>query len=61
MLPMRTVPVQTGIRPFQQHLWQCMIGQSLNIKSNIELRRATNQFGHLVWQYGEIWPTGAFK
>lgn len=36
---------------------QCMIGQALNIKSNIETRRSTNQFGIIVWQLNEIWPT----
>jgi beta-mannosidase len=47
----------TGVKAFQQQLWQGMIAQALNIKSNIESRRQQNQFGSLVWQFGEIWPT----
>lgn len=50
----------TGEYYFKKALWQCMIGQALNIKSNIETRRSGNQFGTLVWQYGEIWPTGGW-
>ena len=45
---------------FKKHLWQCMIGQALNMKSNIEARRAQNQLGIIVWQYNEIWPTGGW-
>ena len=37
-----------------------MVGQALLIKSDIETRRATNQFGIIVWQYNEIWPTGGW-
>ena len=32
-----------------------MVGQALLIKSDIEARRATNQFGIIVWQLNEIW------
>lgn len=38
--------------------WQCMLGQALEMKSNIETRRSTNQFGIIIWQLNEIWPTG---
>ena len=38
---------------FKKHLWQCMVGQALVIKSNIEGRRSSNQFGIIVWQYNE--------
>lgn len=37
-----------------------MIGQALNIKSNIETRRGNNEFGSLIWQLNEIWPTGGW-
>jgi hypothetical protein len=43
-----------GEKPFKKHLWQCMVGQSLLLKSVIELRRALNQFGHLIWQLNEM-------
>lgn len=49
-----------GEAAFKQQLWQCMVGQALLIKSNIETRRSTNQFGIIVWQYNEIWPTGGW-
>jgi len=51
---------QVGAKVFQKHLWQCMIGQALNIKQNIEGRRQSNQFGIIVWQFNEIWPTGGW-
>lgn len=50
----------TGEAPFKKQLWESMISAALNIKSNIEGRRQTNQFGIIVWQYGEIWPTGGW-
>ena len=34
--------------------------QALNVKSNIEARRARNELGILVWQLNEIWPTGGW-
>merc|ERR1719305_2178020 len=51
---------KVGAGVFKKHLWQCMIGQALVIKSNIEDRRKKNQFGIIVWQYNEIWPTGGW-
>ena len=48
---------RVGEGVFKKHLWQCMIGQALNMKSNILARRAQNQLGIIVWQYNEIWPT----
>lgn len=47
-----------GKEAFQRQLYQSMLGQALNMKSNIETRRAGNSFGLLVWQLNEIWPTG---
>lgn len=49
-----------GEDAFKQQLYLCMIGQSLKLKSDIEQRRSTNSFGTIVWQYGEIWPTGGW-
>eukprot|EP01050_Picozoa_sp_SAG11_P009942 SAG11_NODE_972_length_6340_cov_3.043423_3_plen_453_part_00 len=49
-----------GEQVFKKQLWQCMVGQALLIKSDIEARRATNQFGIIVWQLNEIWPTGGW-
>lgn len=37
-----------------------MLGQALNMKSNIETRRSMNEFGTLIWQLNEIWPTGGW-
>eukprot|EP00463_Aulacantha_scolymantha_P006251 TRINITY_DN783_c1_g1_i1.p1 TRINITY_DN783_c1_g1~~TRINITY_DN783_c1_g1_i1.p1 ORF type:complete len:371 (+),score=60.07 TRINITY_DN783_c1_g1_i1:217-1329(+) len=51
---------KTGENNFKHQLYQCMLGQALNIKSNIEHRRSTNSFGCIVWQYNEIWPTGGW-
>lgn len=50
----------SGEAQFKRQLWQCMIGQALVIKQDIETRRAKNQFGLIVWQFNEIWPTGGW-
>eukprot|EP01062_Namystynia_karyoxenos_P017405 TRINITY_DN163_c0_g1_i1.p1 TRINITY_DN163_c0_g1~~TRINITY_DN163_c0_g1_i1.p1 ORF type:complete len:1043 (+),score=341.75 TRINITY_DN163_c0_g1_i1:110-3130(+) len=50
----------TGAAPFKRQLYQCMLSQGLEMKANIEQRRAGNQFGIIVWQYNEIWPTGGW-
>eukprot|EP00041_Stephanoeca_diplocostata_P018439 m.386275 g.386275 ORF g.386275 m.386275 type:complete len:512 (+) comp21014_c0_seq6:294-1829(+) len=50
----------TGPAAFQQQLFQCMIGQALVTKQNIETTRSCNRFGTLVWQLNEIWPTGGW-
>eukprot|EP00730_Choanoeca_flexa_P008569 TRINITY_DN12506_c0_g2_i18.p1 TRINITY_DN12506_c0_g2~~TRINITY_DN12506_c0_g2_i18.p1 ORF type:complete len:975 (+),score=156.28 TRINITY_DN12506_c0_g2_i18:81-2927(+) len=50
----------TGEAVFKKQLYQCMLGQALNVKSDVETRRSTNQFGLLIWQYNEIWPTGGW-
>eukprot|EP00045_Choanoeca_perplexa_P014478 m.170416 g.170416 ORF g.170416 m.170416 type:complete len:997 (-) comp16688_c0_seq4:1727-4717(-) len=49
-----------GEAAFKKQLYQCMIGQALEIKSNVETRRASNQFGLIIWQLNEIWPTGGW-
>ena len=50
----------TGEAPFRQQLYQCLLAQGLNVKSNIETRRSKNELGILVWQFNEIWPTGGW-
>jgi len=50
----------TGRLPFQRQMYQCSLGQALEMKSNIEQRRSANAFGNLVWQFNEIWPTGGW-
>lgn len=50
----------TGEAAFKKQLYQCMLGQALHMKSNIETRRSTNQFGIIIWQLNEIWPTGGW-
>ena len=49
-----------GADAFKKQLWQCMVGQALLMKSNIEARRSGNTFGIIVWQLNEIWPTGGW-
>ncbi|CAJ1426374.1 unnamed protein product, partial [Effrenium voratum] len=51
---------QTGEAIFKRQLFQCMLAQALILKSDIETRRSQNQFGALVWQLNEIWPTGGW-
>lgn len=51
---------KVGEDVFKKQLWQCMVGQALLIKQNIETRRSKNEFGCIVWQFNEIWPTGGW-
>jgi len=51
---------QSGERAFKKQLYQCLIGQALEMKSDIEVRRSTNEFGTVIWQLNEIWPTGGW-
>ena len=50
----------TGELTFKKQLYQCMLGQALEIKSDIEARRSSNTYGIIVWQFNEIWPTGGW-
>jgi len=50
----------TGEAEFKKSLYQCMIGQALVVKQDIETRRSQNTFGIIVWQFNEIWPTGGW-
>jgi len=49
-----------GEAPFKKQLFQCLSGQALVLKSDIESRRASNEFGTIIWQLNEIWPTGGW-
>jgi hypothetical protein len=49
-----------GEDAFKRQLFHCMLGQALEMKSNIETRKAQNQIGHIIWQLNEIWPTGGW-
>ena len=51
---------RTGEDVFKRQLYQCMLGQALHMKGDIEARRSQNIIGMLVWQYNEIWPTGGW-
>ena len=44
---------EVGEEVFKKQLWQCMISQALELKGDIETRRAGNTFGIIVWQYNE--------
>jgi hypothetical protein len=37
-----------------------LCNQTLEMKSDIEVRRSRNEHGTLTWQLGEIWPTGGW-
>lgn len=50
----------SGEVALKRQLYQCMLAQTLSMKSVIELQRASNTFGLLTWQLNEIWPTGGW-
>jgi len=50
----------TGESSFKQQLYHCMLGQALLLKSSMEDHRQYNTFGTMIWQLGEIWPTGGW-
>jgi len=41
-------------------MFQCILGQALEMKSTIEGKRSSNVWGTLIWQLNEIWPTGGW-
>jgi len=45
---------------FKRQLYQCLIGNALELKSDIETRRSSNEMGTVTWQLNEIWPTGGW-
>jgi beta-mannosidase len=40
-----------GAAAFQQQLYQCTVGQALEMKADIENRRSSNEWGTIVWQF----------
>ena len=50
----------SGEAAFKGQLFQCLIASALNMKGNIESRRASNQLGTIVWQLNEIWAAGGW-
>ena len=42
---------KVGEAVFKKQLYQCMISQALELKGDIETRRAGNTYGIIVWQY----------
>jgi beta-mannosidase len=44
----------TGEFEFKRQLFLCMLGQAIEMKADIETRRASNSFGTWVWQLNEI-------
>jgi hypothetical protein len=51
---------KVGEQEFKKQLYHCMLGQALEMKADIQARRAQNQLGVIVWQLNEIWPTGGW-
>jgi len=51
---------EVGELPFKRQLFQCLLGQALEMKADIEVRRSTNEWGTITWQINEIWPTGGW-
>ncbi len=37
-----------------------MLGSALELAADISQRRSRNEFALLVWQLGEVWPTGGW-
>ncbi len=50
-----------GELAFKAQLFQAMVGQALNVAMKITTKRLSNCFGTMIWQLGEIWPTGALR
>lgn len=47
-------------KTFARQLWLSQLAAALQMKQQIETFRATNIFGTLIWQLGEIFPTGGW-
>jgi len=50
----------TGRAALQGQTYLCLLSQAIVMKQVIEDRRSHNQFGALVWQLNEIWPTNGW-
>jgi len=49
-----------GADAFKRQTYLSQIAMALNIKMKVESKRALNCFGTMIWQLGEIWPTGGW-
>lgn len=49
-----------GEKAFRGQLYQCTLAQAFDVKGVIEQYRAQNVYGTIIWQLGEIWPTGGW-
>ncbi len=49
-----------GGEAFQEHMYHCLMSQTLWMKGEIETRRSKNLYGLLIWQLNENWPTGGW-
>ena len=43
-----------GEAALKRQLYLCMLGQAIEMKADVETRRATNTFGTLTWQLNEM-------
>lgn len=50
----------TGHWEFQRQLYLSQLAMALHLKGDISQRRATNEWGTIVWQLSESWPTGGW-
>ena len=48
----------SGELAFKRQTYLSLVAMALNIKVKVETKRALNCFGTMIWQLGEIWPTG---
>ena len=46
-----------GAAAFASQLYVCQLATALALKSSVESHRATNIYGLLTWQLGEVWGT----
>ena len=51
---------KVGEEVFKKQLYQCMISQALELKGDIETRRAGNTYGIIVWQCALHFPPLAY-
>ena len=50
----------TGALAFRTQLYFATLGAALEIAADVQVRRTRNSFGTVLWQMGEVWPTGGW-